>query len=87
MDMLKTHFTIFTPHKKQYISYKSISEARFCPHVARYIYTHTNIYMMCKCTSELGVLGAKCGGFFSSEDCSISRSELGWTGGSWWQGR
>lgn len=64
MDMLKTHFTIFTPHKKQYISYKSISEARFCPHVARYIYTHTNIYMMCKCTSELGVLGAKCVGFF-----------------------
>lgn len=62
--MLKTHFTIFTPHKKnppQYndISYKSISEARFCPQVARDIYTHTNIYMTCKCTSELGVLGEK----------------------------
>lgn len=63
MDTLKTHFTIFTPHKKtpQYndISYKSISEARFCPQVARDIYTHTNTYMMCKCTSELGVLGEK----------------------------
>lgn len=71
MDMLKTHFTIFTPHKKQYdISYKSISEARFCPQVARYIYTHTNIYMMCKCTSELGVLGEEV--CFSSGACTVT---------------
>lgn len=82
MDMLKTHFTIFTPHKKktpQYndISYKSISEARFCPQVARDIYTHTNIYMTCKCTSELGVLGGK--------SCfkwrlHYTRAEGGWAG-------
>lgn len=85
MDMLKTHFTIFTPHKKtpQYndISYKSISEARFCPQVARDIYTHTNIYMTCKCTSELGVLGVKKAA--SSGDCTTAglreaEQEPGW---------
>lgn len=88
MDMLKTHFTIFTPHKKtpQYndISYKSISEARFCPQVARYIYTHTNIYMTCKCTSELGVLGEE---VLFKWRLHYNRHEWGRAGeGNCWQG-